>query len=119
MKSQYTITKENVTANRALLRLQKIQLYISQNLSANLHAANVASQFNMSISSLLHLFSKHPQGSYHRYIESVRIEKAIELLQTKNITVKEVMYATGYKNRTTFSNAFKKKFKHAAGHFKN
>jgi len=113
------IANENNTAKPALLRLQKIQLYLSQNLSANLHAANVASQFNMSISSLLHLFNKHQRGSYHRYVESVRIEKAMELLQTKSMTVKEVMYAAGYKNRATFNNAFKKKFKYPASHFKN
>jgi transcriptional regulator GlxA family with amidase domain len=118
MDHQHHLPGEIVAGNREIMRLEKIQLYLAQNLTANLHAANVALQFKMSISSLHHLFKKHRQVSYHKYVESLRIEKAMKLLQSNDMSVKEVMYATGYKNRKTFNNAFKKKYKHTPSCFK-
>lgn len=100
-------TKEIMTPKRALLRLHRIQAYITEHLAADLHASVVAAQFKMSVSSLQHIFKKQLGISFHRYVESIRLDLARDLLQAGNLTVKEVMYATGYRNRKTFSNAFK------------
>jgi AraC-like DNA-binding protein len=45
------------------------------------------------------------------------MEKALQLLK-EGKWVKEVMDATGYKNRGTFNHAFKKRYRFPAGFFK-
>ncbi len=99
-------------------KVENIKRFVSQNLSGNLHAGVVAKKFKLSSSSLHHLFKKYEAQSYRVYLEEVRMNKARELLNVEGIRIKEVMYATGYKNRNTFNNAFKKAFRHPPGHFK-
>jgi AraC-like DNA-binding protein len=45
------------------------------------------------------------------------MERAFQLLE-EGKWVKEVIPAVGYKNKCTFNNAFKKRFKHSARFFK-
>lgn len=87
-------------------------------MAADLHVLSVAQKFKLSISSFHHIFKKYQGQSYRKYLEEIRINKASDLLQTEGIRIKEVMYATGYKNRTTFNNAFKKRFKQPPSYFK-
>ncbi len=46
--------------------------------------------------------------SFTHYINSYRIEKAKELLQTSDLRISEIAYQVGFNNKTTFYNAFKK-----------
>jgi AraC-like DNA-binding protein len=98
-------------------RVESIKAYVSQNLTADLHAAAVARKFKLSISSFHHLFKKYENLPYRQYVEKIKMQTAMELLQTESIRVKEVMYATGYSNRKTFNRAFKKMFQHSPAYF--
>jgi AraC-like DNA-binding protein len=97
-------------------RLERIKKYIDDNLKGNLGAAIVAKKFELSVSSLLHIFKKHEQQTYQHYLENVRMKKAMELIKAGK-WIQEIMDATGYKYRSTFHKAFKRKFKHPPGYF--
>jgi AraC-like DNA-binding protein len=97
-------------------RLERIKKYIAVNLSDDLSAAVVSKKFELSVSSLLHIFKKHEQQTYGHYLENVRMKKAIKLIK-EGKWVQEIMDATGYKNRITFYNAFKRTFNHSPRHF--
>jgi AraC-like DNA-binding protein len=99
-------------------RMEKIRQYLSENMESDLKLIMVADKFELSVSSLQHLFKKHQQKTYHRYLEDTRLEKAFDMITLEGKRIKEAMYATGYKNRVTFNIAFKKKFKHPPGHFR-
>lgn len=98
-------------------RLERIKLYIHQNLSADLSAFAVAEKFEISVSSLQQLFTAQEQKTFRRYVEEVRMQAALNII-CRGGRVKEAMYATGYKNRGTFHNAFKKQFKHPPTFFR-
>ena len=98
-------------------RLVKIRQYINDHLPEDLKAAVLSGKFQLSISSLQHLFKKYEHQSYHRYVETVRIKKAFDLITQEGMSVKEAMFATGYNNRITFNTAFKKIFKHPPSYF--
>ena len=115
----FPITPPPGRTGRASQRLRKIKKYIDENISGDLHAGAVSKKFNTSISSLHHLFQREEKMSYHVYLEEVRMKKAFELLKMEGMSVKEVMFASGYTYRTTFNSAFKKKFKYPPSHFKN
>ena len=98
-------------------RVEKIKEYLGGNLEKDLSMAVVATKFQLSVSSLQHIFKKYQQQSYRHYVESLRMAKALQLLR-EGKWVKEVFDATGYKNRATFNNAFKKTFKHSPSYFR-
>jgi AraC-like DNA-binding protein len=113
MNDQYTIPFD-----RDQNRLNSIKAYIKKNIANNLHTERIARQFNISPSTLKRLFSEHEGKSYQHYLEQVRLTTAYRLLQQGHLSVKEVMYESGYTNRTTFNNAFKKKYGYSPGHFR-
>lgn len=118
MDAPNEIRHENNELTRGKQRVENIKVYLSKNLASDLHVHSVAEKFKLSISSFHHLFKKYQGQPYRKYLEEIRINKAFNLLKTEGIRIKEVMYATGYKNRSTFNNAFKKRFKHPPGYFK-
>jgi two-component system, response regulator YesN len=98
-------------------RLERIKKYISENLAANLKVSVVAPHFNLSVSTLQHMFQIHEGQSYHRFVEQKRMEKAFELITKEGQIIKEVMPQTGYHKRTTFNRAFKRFYKLSPRHF--
>ncbi|MEO5990291.1 MAG: helix-turn-helix domain-containing protein, partial [Ferruginibacter sp.] len=75
-------------------------------------------RFELSISSLQHLFKKYEDQTYHHYLEETRMAKAFVLITKKGKRINEAMYATGYHNRVTFNIAFKKRFELSPSHFR-
>jgi AraC-like DNA-binding protein len=71
----------------------------------------------MNETTLRHLFQKQEDESFRGYVERMRMTKALQLLSGGK-WVKEVIREAKYKNRSTFNNAFKKRFKHTPGFFK-
>jgi AraC-like DNA-binding protein len=112
MNDQYTIPFD-----RDQNRLNTIKAYIKKNIANNLHMERIARQFNISPSTLKRLFSEHEGMSYRQYLEQVRLTTAFQLLQQGHLSVKEVMYESGYKNRGTFNTAFKRKYGSSPAHF--
>jgi len=98
-------------------RFEMIKKYISDNLSSDLKASVVSHKFDMSTSTLHHQFQKYLLSSYQQYVEQMRMEKAMEITRSgKRIRI--ILAATGYKNRTTFYDAFKRTFKDTPGAFR-
>lgn len=52
-------------------------------------------------------------------IRTIRLRKAMELLETSNLNVSEVGYAVGFTNRSHFTTVFKEEFGEAPSHFRN
>jgi len=99
-------------------RVKQIKKYINQNVAADLRATIISEKFEVSVSTLQHLFKKYEDQSYRHYLEDIRINKAYELITIEGKRISEAMYATGYNNRVTFNIAFKKKFKYSPGRFR-
>lgn len=98
--------------------IETIKEYILTNLEKDLSIGTVSGKFAMSASTLKRLFKKYTGSSYHQYVEETRMEKAFELI-TKGQRPQQTMYATGYHYRSSFNKAFKRRFKHPPGYFRN
>lgn len=99
-------------------RVEQVKKYISENIASDLSAPIVSQRFELSISSLQHLFKKYEKQSYRHYLEETRMTKALKLITKKGRRINEAMYATGYHNRVTFNIAFKKRFAYPPSHFR-
>lgn len=88
------------------IRLKKITDYLQKNLSHSLHLAEIAQQFGLSERSLARLFQSDLRMSYIKYLRTLRIIHALELLTTTKLSVNEIAFKVGYDSFPTFSNMF-------------
>lgn len=109
--------EESKEGNWPQRRLERIKEYIDENLSTDVSAAAVAEKFSISTSTLQHSFKKHLPQTYQQYVEKVRMNKAMEMIR-QGKRIREIMVATGYKNRSTFYDAFRRTFQHTPATFK-
>lgn len=92
---------------------QKIEIlgvaleYIEENFAKDLRITDVAQAAFVSETCLRRLFTECCAASPMQYIKTIRIEKACELLENKDINVNQVAYKVGYTNISTFIKNFK------------
>ncbi len=87
-------------------RLKKITNYLRNNLSSPLHLSEIAQQFGLSERSLARLFQSDLRMSYIKYLRTLRIIHALELLTTTKLSINEIAFKVGYDSFPTFSNMF-------------
>jgi AraC-like DNA-binding protein len=117
MRTCSIIQKEKSEFRHWQRRGEKIKDYISANLAGDLSLATVSQKFELSTSTLKLIFKKYTGNSYHHHVEELRMKKAIKLIILEGQRVQQTMYASGYKYRSSFNKAFKKRFKHSPGYF--
>lgn len=71
----------------------------------------LSSHLNLSRHYTSRLINEHFQVNFFGFVNNCRIDEAIRLLQDKqnDLNINEIIYATGFNNRTLFYNAFRKK----------
>ncbi|CAN5460998.1 arabinose operon transcriptional regulator AraC [soil metagenome] len=69
---------------------------------------SLAETCGLSVSRLLHLFTKEIGSSPQQYLEGLRLRRAAHLLRSSGLSVSEIADETGYANAFYFSNRFKK-----------
>ena len=89
--------------------MEEIKDYIRAHYcESDMGLARVGSEFRVSESYLSTLFKEQSGGNFGDFLETLRIEKACELLQDKTITVNEVAEEVGYNSVQSFRRAFKR-----------
>ncbi|MBF9016402.1 MULTISPECIES: response regulator [unclassified Oceanispirochaeta] len=82
--------------------------YLNNNYSRDLSLTEVAEYFNVNSSYLSRVFSKEEGKGFAAYLLDLRIRKAIELLERRNLKIYEVSEQVGMMNPESFSRGFKK-----------
>ncbi len=91
-------------------KLDNMSLYISENISnPDLNVKNLSEMCNISEVHLRRIFSYVYHTSPIKYITSVRIKKAKELLLDQKISFNEISRLCGFKNQYYFAKIFKSK----------
>jgi transcriptional regulator GlxA family with amidase domain len=70
----------------------------------------IARKVNLSPSHFSRLFKSEVRVTPVRYRNSLRLERACHMLETSFMSVKQVMAACGFNDRSYFSREFKKRF---------
>lgn len=93
--------------------------FMEKNYTEDLTMEEFASYTGRSLATFKRDFSKISNTSPLRWIMEHRLDKARSLLLEKSVNVQEVGYMVGFKNRSHFSEAFKKRFGCAPSRFQN
>lgn len=105
------IPSDKETYNQKPAKLiSRVVAYIKENIGNDLREKSVSETFRISTSTLRHSFKSYYGVSYRTFVESQRMARARKLIEHDGMFVKEAMHETGYKNRVTFSKAFKRYF---------
>lgn len=92
--------------------------YILENYSNDISLDMIAEDVGISSSYLCRLFKKEMDINLNDYITDVRIEKAKELIQQHNYSIRKLSELCGYNNHTYFCKIFKKKTGMTIGEYK-
>lgn len=88
------------------LRLRSIAAYLNQHIETSYSLEEVASTFGMSSRTLSRMFKENLGLSYVRFLRSLRISKALELMTAHKYSILEIALAVGYTELSSFSNIF-------------
>ncbi|HBB05233.1 MAG TPA: hypothetical protein DCZ41_01365 [Firmicutes bacterium] len=88
--------------------IQKIIEYINKNIASALSNETLSEKFGYSVSYFRAVFYKVMGVSPMQYVNRIRMEKAVEMLDSDYGTITDLAESLGYQNVYHFSNAFKK-----------
>ena len=74
-----------------------------------LSLAEIAQHVYLNRTYISQLFTSQLGINFTNYLESIRMQKACELLQSTDLSVTEIAAATGYTSQSYFTKVFKKR----------
>jgi AraC-like DNA-binding protein len=82
--------------------------YINENLREHIALAETARACGMSVSCFQRAFKQEVGITFNKYVNSLRISKARQLLHENNKSMSEIAFACGYSNQYHFTRTFKR-----------
>lgn len=104
--AHYQLKKDTLTHNTVLQVLH----YCTAHYREEISVGSVAAQLGLSKSSVSHIFSTRLSMHFCNYINSLRLEDAVQLLKNKNYSVTDVASRCGFPTLRTFNRAFLKQY---------
>jgi YesN/AraC family two-component response regulator len=93
------------------VNMQKILRYIDTHYSnPDLSVSSIAEEFFYVPSYLTRLFKKYASVNPSKYITQIRLEKSVDLLANKELSIEQISILVGYKNPFYFSKEFKRRY---------
>ena len=86
---------------------QKILDYISENYARDISLNDLAGIVNYSISNVSTMFSRFIDTNFKKYLDGIRVNKAIEMLKTDDLNITDIAMRCGFNNVRTFNSVFK------------
>lgn len=110
---------ENSSWKRHNSRISEITAYVLNNLSENLPLEKMADLSNMTPPSFSRWFRQSTGKSFVIYLNTVRIEKACEMLLTSDLPIINIAMDVGFESLSNFNRNFKKLKKISPREYRN
>jgi YesN/AraC family two-component response regulator len=102
---------QNSEQDKNTVLMDAIKEIVATNYSdMNLSLQGIASMLRMTPAYVGRMFKQSELVSVGEYINEIRLSHALEYLETKNFSIKEIMELVGYLNESTFFKLFKKRY---------
>jgi len=92
-----------------VLKYIDVMNYIDKNIETRITVKNLASEYNLNEVYFSNMFTKFTGISPSQYIINKKLEKAMLLLKSTDLSVKEISYSLGFNDSLYFSRLFKRK----------
>ena len=92
-------------------RVERVKTLIESNFDRELSVGEMARFVDLSVSHLQHLFKNEVGQSPAHYVQSLRLKRARDLLESSSLSIKQIMFRIGTKDRSNFERRFKQAYK--------
>ncbi len=100
----------SVTSTDEIFLKKAMDLIEEHMTNPDFNVENMAQEIGVSRSKLYLKLKALTGQSSSEFIRTVRLKRAVQLLESSDLTVKEIMYMTGFNTASYFSKCFKKQF---------
>lgn len=83
---------------------------LSSDLTRDFSATKAAKYVNLSVSRFRHLFKTETGVSLVQYVKRLRLQEAKKLIETTELSIKQVMVEVGIRDKSDFARDFKKTY---------
>jgi transcriptional regulator GlxA family with amidase domain len=87
-------------------QVELIAAHIKQNYKKDITQAQVSRRFNMTQETFCRFFKKHFDRGFSKYVNSLRVGEACNLLMETDASVAEIAYNVGFNNISNFNRHF-------------
>ncbi len=94
--------------NRAGFSPDTIRRYVMENLQKKITVRDLANVACLSVSRFHEIFRGMTGVSPHQYLMQIRLDQAVQLLTSTQLSATEVSYRTGFSSQSALTNALKK-----------
>lgn len=101
-----------------LLRMKHISDYITANYSRSITLTDVAEHEFLSAGYLSQFFAKHYGLSFSKYLSTVRLAHAQQLLHRTNLSITQIAMDCGFPNANTFISVFRERYHTTPGKYR-
>ncbi len=108
-----------IEENDSALLSSRVMQYLNGNFQRDLSISSVASLISVNPSYLIRQFKKETGITPYQYLMTIRLEYALYELKTKENSIKEVAFRSGFKSENSFCIAFKKRMHMTALEYRN
>ncbi len=105
----FSYTKKEYQHSRSQEIVEKAKHTFDENIYGSVDLDEVAGEIGISKSHLCEVFRLYTDMTPYQYFIHVKINKAKELLESENPTIKEIAFKLGFRDQYYFSRLFKKK----------
>lgn len=88
--------------------VRRVHDFLTQNLDRRMTTQDLAKEFHLNASTLKQVFKAVYGQPVATYMKEYRIQEAMRLLQTTNLSISDIALQLGYQSQSRFSEAFKK-----------
>lgn len=100
--------------------IKEVKGFINENIeNPDLGLTYISSKYKISEAYFSYKFKEFTGINFAKYIENIRIEKAVDLLQTTNENINDIALMVGYNSPQSFRRAFKKVMGNSPSSYRN
>ncbi|MBS6196339.1 MAG: helix-turn-helix domain-containing protein [Clostridiales bacterium] len=96
--------------NRIPEKMRQMVFYLEENYKSKITQMDMAERFYFNASTISRMFVKYMGVNFSEYLNTIRLEKAKDLLKTTERTVSDVAQEVGFESLSYFSKQFKRKY---------
>jgi AraC-like DNA-binding protein/mannose-6-phosphate isomerase-like protein (cupin superfamily) len=110
LKFEQISEEQEAAKSKNLKRIDRIVSWIQKNFSYKITLSEIAEREELSVYYLSHYINKHLGVSFQKYVNSLRLEKAVELLCNTNKKKIDICVESGYADYRYLKKAFLKEY---------
>lgn len=100
----------NNVLSRAERRLEKVRIYCECNYAREITLEEMAVYAGMNKSAFCTFMRRHTGMSFSKFVNNMRLEKAVDMLRHTDSIIADIAYDTGFANVTYFNRLFRAKY---------